>query len=170
VDGFRRTIREQGCEGYIQFKGEIPYTEMKSVLVGALAFIGMGTAAVEAASTGTPVIVPTAFAAEPESHGMLHELPFGNVGEYNSRLPKRKTSQILKELLTLPANDYLDLRKSSIEVSHRYNTDQVFLQWLELIKHPEEVGQARAPSSLAGHWLRWMIARWQIRIRRLLSS
>jgi glycosyltransferase involved in cell wall biosynthesis len=79
----------------ISFMGPLPYESFPEVIRKYDIFVGMGTAAVEAAQLGTPTICAID-GSHTKAYGFLDELPFGNVGE---RLPERDEREI-SDLIT----------------------------------------------------------------------
>lgn len=69
-------------------------------------FIGMGTAALQAAQLGVPTILAIVD-DECGAHGFMHSAPFGNLGESDASIPRRD----LKEVIDNYARTNLDERK-----------------------------------------------------------
>lgn len=72
----------EGCDvrDLVQLKGELPYRDFQTTVASYDIFVGIGTAALEAAMLGVPTICSTDSQRE-LCYGFLHELPYGNVGE-----------------------------------------------------------------------------------------
>lgn len=159
---FKNSIEQQGCDAYVLYCGEIAYSSMGDVLEGASAFVGMGTAAVEAASAGIPVVVPTAFAGDDATHGMLHELPLGNVGEYNDSLPTYQSSALLDRVLSMDTDQYQELCNNMVKTAEKYNPNAIFSSLLRVV---ENIQVGNRPRRSASHWLRYQMMRVAIKYR-----
>lgn len=91
-DGPLQAEIEQEIERYragdlVKLRGELLYREFQQTVAGYDIFVGIGTAALEAAMLGVPTICGTD--SQPElCYGFLHELPYGNVGELQSHPPE----------------------------------------------------------------------------------
>lgn len=70
----------------VHLKGELAYTDFQTTIASYDIFLGMGTAALEAAMIGLPTICATDSQRD-NCYGFVHELPFGNVGEPQSFPP-----------------------------------------------------------------------------------
>ena len=79
-DAILQEISRRGLEGIIKLPGPLSYEKFTAEVLRHDLFVGMGTAALEAAATG----IPTIFAVDSERNdclGFTHELPAGSVGE-----------------------------------------------------------------------------------------
>lgn len=120
------------------FHGKLDYFDMPSVLEDAYCFVGMGTAAIEAAAASIPTIV--AIAEDNDlSHGFLQDLPAGNVGEKINQTTY-KVSDLLTSLLAADDIEYQEKATQSREASRAYNLDEIMRRYLELITS-EKLGQ-----------------------------
>ncbi|MBJ6983002.1 glycosyltransferase [Luteimonas sp. MC1572] len=81
-----KEIAECNVRDLVRLKGELPYCDFQRTVASYDIFVGMGTAALEAAMLGVPTICATDSQRE-RCYGFLHELPYGNVGELQSNLP-----------------------------------------------------------------------------------
>jgi hypothetical protein len=79
-DLIEQAIAQEGVAGQVFLKGALEYENLFKVIAGYDVFIGMGTSVVEAAAIGMPSLVAQVESPN-RSHGYLHELPFGNIGE-----------------------------------------------------------------------------------------
>ena len=103
----------------IHFHGNIEYGQMKYILNNSFCFVGVGTAAVEAAASGLPVIVGTDSSTSIECvNGFIYDLPDGNLGESCSE--GRSISNLVAELTSSEAN-YQEIARRSRQVSDEYD-------------------------------------------------
>lgn len=89
-------IEIHGVNDFVKLKGELPYREFSEVVAGYDVFIGLGTAALEAAMLGVPTICATDSQRE-LCYGYLHELPYGNVGEMQREPPNVKILTLIEK-------------------------------------------------------------------------
>jgi glycosyltransferase involved in cell wall biosynthesis len=79
----------------VHIKGSLAYSDFTDAVASYDLFIGMGTAALEAAMLGVPTIVATE--SEPRRcYGFVHQLPFGNVGERQSFEPPFDLGELIR--------------------------------------------------------------------------
>jgi glycosyltransferase involved in cell wall biosynthesis len=162
-------IEEYECASFIRFKGGVEHSEMESVLSGAVAFVGMGTAAVEAAFTGTPAIVAIAFSETPAAYGMLHELPFGNVGEQNESLVEKPLGSILDDILSMNTEQYIKLREASRAFAFRYDVDAIFQRLSEYIQmNPRLVDYV--PARSLWNVFNYLLFRVRVKLKQICSA
>lgn len=88
-------INASGVSSHVQLKGILDYQKMSSTIAEYDLFVGMGTAALEAAMVGVPTICATVDEAL-HCYGYLHELPFGNVGELQIIRPCVEITELIK--------------------------------------------------------------------------
>ena len=82
----KSNIESMGVEKNVRLMGKLDYSNFSEKVASYDLFIGMGTAAVEAAMVGVPTIC--AVVDEVSScHGYLFDLPLGNVGELIENRP-----------------------------------------------------------------------------------
>jgi len=79
-DAIKVSIEAAGITDRVRLVGALDYKDFSSTVARYDLFVGMGTAALEAAMTGLPTICATVDEVS-SCHGYIFELPFGNVGE-----------------------------------------------------------------------------------------
>ena len=134
IENLKQCIQKSECQDFVFFKGRVAYEQMEEVLDGKSVFVGMGTAAVEAASAGLPTLVSIAFSSAPVSYGFLHDLPFGNVGEKNDNLQKKRISEMLDELFSYSPSEYEKVCEKSLTVAKKFSAESSYLNIFNLIK------------------------------------
>lgn len=82
-------------ESSVKFKGSIGYEDIPKVLNGALAFVGSGTAILEAAALGVPAIVGIESTEQPITYGLLSDI---NGLSYNE-LDTAQRTYLMKDVL-----------------------------------------------------------------------
>lgn len=123
VDRLQYLLDQNDISGRVQFKGPLPLEKFDKTVSGYDVFIGMGTAALQAAQLGVPTIL--AIDQDPEQcYGFLHEAPFGNVGEVDNAIPKRGISDVLEDLMHMTSEQELHLSCAGIEAANLYNISE----------------------------------------------
>jgi glycosyltransferase involved in cell wall biosynthesis len=84
----------------VRLRGALSYPDFATTVVGYDLFIGMGTAALEAAMIGVPTIVATESELR-RCYGFVDELPFGNVGERQSTPPPHDLAAIIQTFASM---------------------------------------------------------------------
>jgi glycosyltransferase involved in cell wall biosynthesis len=62
------------AQSVVSFMGQIPYAQFPSAVAGSMAFIGSGTALIEAAALGVPSIVGIESMCEPKTYGYISDV------------------------------------------------------------------------------------------------
>lgn len=86
----RAAVAVAGVDEKLRLCGKLAYEQFHEVVGSYDVFVGMGTAAIEAAMIGVPTVVATV-GEKRGTHGFMHEVSFGNVGE---RIPGRVVRDI----------------------------------------------------------------------------
>ncbi len=116
---FERHLQSLGVTDVVQYMGEIGYDDFPKVLRSAYAFIGMGTAVIEAAAAGVPCVVAIAGEHRPVTQGLLSDLPAGSCGEVQEGWSVTPVKDHLKRLMALNAAQYEDLCRREAECAAR---------------------------------------------------
>jgi len=155
-------IEAAGCGDFIVYEGELDYQDMERVLAHTDLFVGMGTAAVEAASMGVPTIVARAYDKEPTSYGFLHDLPFGNVGEEIVGRVSVPIADLVSSALTMGDAEYLELRERNVKAAREYEMGpgvERLLRWGRAPSAPEKGSRRIASQWTGAGWL--MLRTWR---------
>lgn len=103
----------------VRLMGKLDYIDFESTIVSYDLFVGMGTAALEAAMIGVPTICATI--DEPVyCYGYLQELPFGNVGELQYVPPSVRITELIEKFSTMDVNERAFLSIQSHEAAKKY--------------------------------------------------
>ena len=70
-------------EASVHFKGSIAYEDIPKVLEGALAFVGSGTAILEAAALGVPAVIGIESTDQPITYGLLSDIEGLSYNEFD---------------------------------------------------------------------------------------
>lgn len=78
----RALVKRLGIVERVKFNGRIPYSEFSKILLGAFAFVGSGTAVVEAAALGVPAMIGIESSKQAITYGFLNEIDGYSYNEY----------------------------------------------------------------------------------------
>jgi len=88
-------IETLGIVNNVRLMGALEYRDFPATVAGYDLFVGMGTAALEAAMLGVPTICATVDEAT-RCYGYLHVLPYGNVGELQEKPPTLELADLIQ--------------------------------------------------------------------------
>ncbi|NNM58240.1 MAG: hypothetical protein HKM04_00275 [Legionellales bacterium] len=95
----KELIQKLKLEKYIFLRGTINYKHFADVVSDAMAFIGSGTALLEAASLAVPAIVGIESIKTPETYGFIDEVPGFTYNELMTTLPLSSIKSKIEALL-----------------------------------------------------------------------
>lgn len=121
-DQVERAILETQTEAQVRLAGNIPYDELGKTLSRYDLFVGMGTAAVEAAMLGLPTIVAVDRGGD-GTYGLIQDLPFGNIGEKMDHPPSITIGSLLERLVLEGAEFRRSVGAGSRRAALRYSMD-----------------------------------------------
>ena len=129
LDGPWKSLIQSGA---LEFRGLVPYHELRVALSSAKAFIGMGTALLEAGALGVPSVPAIVYDEEAKTYGYLTDLPYYTCGEIlPSGLPQRHVSRVLDDVLSMNADQYSQLCRQHREYMEGYSIQKVMQNWLD---------------------------------------
>jgi glycosyltransferase involved in cell wall biosynthesis len=159
TEKFSAVIREQGVEECVAWHGELPYSDMGAVLKNATVFLGMGTAALEAAMLGIPTLVAVSFVSEPLCYGFLHEVPYGIYGENGAYwLERYSIKDALSGLYRSSQAEYDGLVELDRNYAMQYASEDLIAQFIEFTKESRSATVPRFP-------LLWSVFTWLNQLR-----
>ena len=106
----------------VELRDTLPYSKFLEEVARSQLFVGMGTAALEAAMAGTPTLVATV-GEENGTHGFVHEMPFGNVGEVQPGIRPRKLDEEIAKYASLTQVEREGLSIKGRHAAMRYSLD-----------------------------------------------
>ena len=133
------TIQNRGLQKVIRLHGRLPYEKLADALKPAFAFIGMGTAAAEAAACGVPVVVAIAHDRLGVTYGRISMLPFGNMGDRIAGQPTRRVVDELRTLLDLSAKAYEIAAQEDTDYVQQYDMDLRMGQFMKIVDQASPV-------------------------------
>lgn len=141
-------------EGAIEFRGMVPYHELRSVLARAKAFIGMGTALLEAGSLGVPSVPAIVYDTTACSYGYLHDLPYYTCGDpLPEGPPAVPVYDLLDRLLTMDSAEYATLSKKHVAYMAEYSTPKVMAAWVRKVSQLQSLPQSEYPGKFRAIYL-----------------
>ena len=102
MPALRTSVEELGVAPHVDFLGTLTPQHLAPVYAGALAFIGMGTAACEAAMYGAPVVIALAYEPACLSPGFFGQDGLEGFGEVVPSQAKDSAADLLRILLADP--------------------------------------------------------------------
>lgn len=118
-DSITAEIEVMGVASYVRLMGALNYNDFSARVAGYDLFVGMGTAALEAAMVGVPTICATVDEAT-RCYGYLNSLPYGNVGELQSKPPTVELSELIQSYSVSAQTQRALLSKQSRTVAEKY--------------------------------------------------
>ena len=111
---------------------------MQSVLLDTYAFIGMGTAVIEAGLCKVPSIVAIAYSDAPTTHGFIHDLDDYNSGEFIENHPTENVYDKLKMIFDKNEKDYQKIcDESYMSLRSQYDINLLMKELLSKIAELE---------------------------------
>ena len=144
---------KEKVQSELRLRGKLPYNEYHQSILEHDVFVGMGTAAVEAAMAGLPTIVATV-SEQFNSYGFVHDLPFGNVGERLAGFKPKLISSLLQHYATVELAVRQEISERGRAAVSGYTID-AFVRGLESMAG--RIDSCR-PSWLAAVWATLFIA------------
>ncbi len=139
-----KAIQESGVTALVRLKGTLGYQQFASCVSQYDLFVGMGTAALEAAMVGVPTICATV--DEPgHCYGYLDALPFGNVGERLSEPPTVDIGVLLEAFSAMDAAEKVRTGLQCRSVALQYSTSR----FLEDLRSAAQVAAGSPRPSIA---------------------
>ena len=102
LPALRRSVEKFGISPKVDFLGTLTPAQLAPVYAGALAFVGMGTAACEAAMYGAPVVIALAYEPACLSPGFFGQDGLKGFGEVVTGQAKDSAADLLRVLLADP--------------------------------------------------------------------
>ena len=90
----QKSIFDRDLSSYVIFHGELPYSQFRQIVLNCDLFVGMGTAALEAASGGVPTVVALAW-SRLGTYGFLDQCPADSIGEHYAGTEERNLIDVV---------------------------------------------------------------------------
>jgi Glycosyl transferases group 1 len=134
-DAIQKAIVDEGVQDRVFLKGLLEYKDLYKVITEYDVFVGMGTAAVEAAALGMPTLVAQVESLD-SSHGYFDQLPFGNIGEVIEGQAPRLLSQMLSEHGSWSAHERQQCGQRCFVAASQYSVDDFMKAVLHMGEQP----------------------------------
>lgn len=93
-----------GVHDHVQFHGTLPYSQLVPEVCRHDVFVGMGTAALEAAAGGVPTVLAIV-CSKNDCAGYLYEAPSDSIGEDVANLERKKIVSVLRQFSSMSVNE-----------------------------------------------------------------
>lgn len=124
LDAAQAHAKTTGVDGFLEFHGTLPYRELASEVCKHSVFVGMGTAALEAAACGMPTVIALVNSKR-ECAGYLYEAPSDSNGEEVPREYRKNVLDLLFEFTTRSPEQQQEIgSKCRTAVSNRMNEEE----------------------------------------------
>jgi len=161
-------IKQYGVSDVLKFRGSIPLEKFDDLVSDYDLFIGMGTAALQAAQLGVPTILAIVD-DEHGAHGFIDSAPFGNLGENDPSTPRRDLKKLIEAYLNASPQERMKISLDGIRYANRYVTDDYVEQLTQSSVSRE--GVARRLAVIYCHFYLWMARdNWLRKAVRLLKA
>ena len=114
-----KEIKANEVIGHVRLMGVLDYSSFSAKVADYDLFVGMGTAALEAAMAGVPTICATVDQAT-RCYGYLDNLPFGNVGELMADPPTLELVDLIQDYSVSGQAQRILLSKQSRAAAEKY--------------------------------------------------
>ena len=116
---------------WVQLRGELPYQDFPQAVANYDLFVGVGTAALEAAMLGLPTICGTD-SQRTLCYGYLKDLPFGNVGELQQQPPTVEMSDLIEAFARSNLDSKRQISAACREAASKYGMDEFIAKLLAI--------------------------------------
>jgi hypothetical protein len=161
-------IKQYGVSDLVRLNGAIPLEKFDDIVSGYDLFIGMGTAAVQAAQLGVPTILAI-IDDEHGAHGFIYSAPFGNLGEKDPSTTRQDLKMLIETYLKAGPDERTRISLDGIRYANRYVTENYVEQLTQYSVSRE--GLSRQVAMLYCRFYLWINdENWLRKTVRLLSG
>ncbi len=125
-------IEAHGMSKHVRLMGALDYRDYSERVAKYDLFVGMGTAALEAAMIGVPTICATVDQAT-RCYGYLQDLPFGNVGELQESSPTVELSDLIGRYSKAERSHRAYLSNQSRLMAEMYGMPKFFEEIINMV-------------------------------------
>jgi glycosyltransferase involved in cell wall biosynthesis len=127
-------IDRWGVRDVVCIKGRLPYEEMPKILARGYVFVGMGTAALEAAAQGVPGPLAIPYDKTGTTHGTLDRLPQGSLGDLDPNLRILSIEKIVSDILRLKDDEYTMLCRQVRNRANEHDLDRSMDRFVQIVE------------------------------------
>lgn len=129
-------IKKYNLQEFVQVFDQVDYNMFHNTARRGFVFVGLGTAALEAAAASVPSIVSVAYSREPISFGYVDRLPDFVVGEPVENFSYVKIADLIQSLLNMSDKGYDSIRQTGYNyVKSKYDLDKTMCVFLQLVEN-----------------------------------
>jgi glycosyltransferase involved in cell wall biosynthesis len=132
--------RRRGVEDAVVFHGSIPYERFSEAVGDAFAYVGLGTALIEAAACGVPSLVAIDSHRGPDTYGFIQDTAGNEIGGFVPGHPEQRIAERLLWLAGLDEEEYGRVGAGSRARAEEFGLDRQVPRFLEFL------GEARSGS------------------------
>jgi glycosyltransferase involved in cell wall biosynthesis len=137
--------RKLGVGDSVVFHGSVPYERFAEVVMDAFAYIGMGTALIEAAACGVPALVAIDMSSRPNTYGFVQDTEGNDLGGYVQGHPEQPIAERLLWLASLDEEGYRRAGAASRRRAEEFDTSVLVPRLVDILT-------AAKPVSLRLSW------------------
>jgi glycosyltransferase involved in cell wall biosynthesis len=136
LPALRCLVDELKIAPYVDFMGTLTPAQLAPVYAGALAFVGMGTAACEAAMYGAPVVIALAYEPACLSPGFFGQDGLEGFGEVVEGQARDSAAALLNVLLADPAARSRFAERGQAKALADHHPDAAYVRMAALLASP----------------------------------
>lgn len=125
-------IKEYQIDHCVNIHGSIPYNRFEEVCSGSFAFIGSGTAILEACALGVPGLVGIESIDQPVTYGFLDEIEGFNYNEFIPNKELKNMEECIEKLITMSSDEYQKKCIQCKEKAKEFNIENTIQGFLKL--------------------------------------
>lgn len=161
-------IKKKNLSQYIHLKGQVDYKNFRDVLTDSFLFIGMGTAAVEAALCKLPTIVATCDLAT--SYGYMYNMPGFAVGEQIDGLKEFQVEYLIRRVFSLSKKEYDDEALLNYNHALRFDMDTLMTTLVNKFETENEIEACSFSDLPLGLYIKYYFKRIGYKITHVTSK
>jgi glycosyltransferase involved in cell wall biosynthesis len=144
--------RRLGVSDAVILHGAIPYERFRDAVGDAFAYIGLGTALIEAAACGVPALVAIDSVARPVCYGFIQDTTGNDIGGYVPGHREYAIDERIRWLADLPEDRYREVGEGSRQRAEQFDMSVLVPRLVEILR-----GAGSAPLRIS--WLDRQVAR-----------
>jgi len=125
---------------FVKLRGKLPHELFDKTVSSYDLFVGMGTAVLEAAKTGTPVCVAVENQAD-ACYGHLHEAPIDSVGDRVVGFHEQKLYEALSAFAAMSSQEQSTIGEKGALAAHK--RESVLSEFVAAVLAAQPIGEAR---------------------------
>lgn len=137
--------RRLGVDDAVFLHPGVPYERFGEAVGDAFAFIGIGTALLEAAASGVPSLVAIDSHPGPATHGFIHETVGNTIGGHVEGHPEHSIAERLLWLEGLAGDGYREVERATLARADEFSLDRFMPRFVEYLE-----GAAPSRTAISG--------------------